>query len=229
MGLTPDKLFLAEERGLKTTDTLKRYSTFNFEQFFSEHKRAIGNLFICNVDSIAAGKMIFFLSKEDSYQLFFPTTGRIDIVQGGKEFGVETGEVQVLNLGKGEVLEISNPYPNEEINYIQLAITTDLFLLRASEMLFKFDFEEDKNHFIEIVNHAKLPFRLNVGTFANGQELICKLQSKDHKLFFFVIDGTFRIDGRILKARDGLSLWDLEQVQIVSLSDNAVILVLEHL
>jgi hypothetical protein len=228
MGLTPDKLFLADERGLKTTDTLKRYSTFYFEQFFSE-QHAIGNLFICNDDSIAAGKMIFFLSKEDSYQLFFPITGRIDIVQGGKEFGVETGEVQVLNLGKGEVLEISNPYPTKEINYIQLGITTDLFLLRASEMLFKFNFEEDKNHFIEIVNHAKLPFKLNAGSFTNGQELIYKIQSKDHKLFLFVIDGTFEIEGRILKARDGLSLWDLEQIRIVSLSDNAVILVLEHL
>lgn len=228
MGLTPDKLFLADERGLKTTDTLTRYSTFNFEHFFSE-QHAIGNLFICNDDSIAAGKMIFFLSKEDSYQLFFPITGRIDIVQGGKEFGVETGEVQVLNLGKGEVLEISNPYPTKEINYIQLGITTDLFLLRASEMLFKFDFEEDKNHFIEIVNHAKLPFKLNAGSFTNGQELIYKIQSKDHKLFFVVIDGAFEIEGRILKSRDGLSLWDLEQVRILSLSDNAVILVLEHL
>jgi len=228
MRLSPDKLFLADERGIKTTDALKRYSTFNFEKLFSE-EHAIGNLFICNDDTIAAGKMIFFLSKEDSYQLFFPITGRIDIVQGGKEFGVETGEVQVLNLGKGEVLEISNPYPNEEIHYTQLGINTDMFLLRASEMLFKFEFEEDKKHFIEIVNHPKLPFKLNAGSFTDGQHLIYKNQNKDHKLFFLVIDGTFEIDGRILKTRDGLSLWDLEQVRIVSLSDNAVILLLEHL
>ncbi|WP_231426713.1 MULTISPECIES: hypothetical protein [Pedobacter] len=228
MDLTPGKIFLADQRGLAETATLRRYSTFNFEKYNSEHKQPSGELFLCNDESIAGGKLIFFLSKADSYQIFFPVTGGLDIVQGGKEFAVDTGKIQVLNLGKGEVLEISNPYPNDVINYIQIGITTDMFLLRASEMLFNFNFENNQNQLIEIISNPKLPFKLSAGIFAGRGEAIYTMKNPDLKFFCFVIDGAFEVEGRLLHARDGLALWDLEKVEIEALSNNAIILVLEH-
>jgi len=228
MSPTPGKIFLADQRGLTESNTLRRYSTFNFEKYNDEHRAPSGTLFVCNDESIAAGKLIFFLSKEDSYQIFFPITGGLDIVQGGKEFAVDTGQVQILNLGKGEVLEISNPYPNDVINYIQIGLTTDLFLLRASEMLFKFDFDQNKNKLIEIVSTPKLSFKLSAGIFDGRVETTYTLNNPDHKLFFLVIDGAFEIEGRLMHARDGLALWEVEKVELEALSNNAIVLVLEH-
>ncbi|RDC55002.1 hypothetical protein DU508_19540 [Pedobacter chinensis] len=228
MELTPGKIFLADQRGLAETAVLRRFSTFNFEKYDDEHKQPSGDLFICNDELIVGGKLIFFLSKEDSYQIFFPITGGLDIVQGGKEFAVDTGQVQVLNLGKGEVLEISNPYPNDMINYLQIGIKTDMFLLRASEMLFSFDFEKNQNQLIEIISSPKLPFKLSAGIFAGREEEIYKMQSSQNKFFCFIIDGAFEVEGRLLHVRDGLALWDLEQVELEALSNNAIVLVLEH-
>ncbi|MFW0715661.1 hypothetical protein [Pedobacter sp. N23S346] len=227
MGISPGKIYLADQRGLTETSIVRRYSTFNFDQYYSEHKEAFGDLFICNDEYLAGGKMAFFLSKEDSYQIFMPITGGIDIVQGGKEFAVETGQIQVLNLGKGEVLEISNPYPTDTINYIQIGIRTDLFLLRASEMLFNFDFEKSKNQLIDIIAHTKLPFKLTAGFFAGREEAIYKMKNPQNKFYTFVIDGAFEVEGRLLHARDGLALWDLEQVELEALSNNAIIVTLE--
>lgn len=229
MDLTPGKIFLADQRGITESNILRRYSTFNFEKYNDEHRQPSGTLFVCNDESIAARKLTFFLSKEDSYQIFFPVTGGLDIVQGGKEFSVDTGQIQILNVGKGEVLEISNPYPNDVINYIQIGITTDLFLLRASEMLYNFDFDKNQNQLIEIIsNPQKLSFKLSAGIFAGREEVTYELQNTDYKLFCFVIDGAFEIEGRLLHARDGLTLWDLEQVEIEALSNNAIVLILEH-
>ena len=151
MDIIQGKIYPADQRGFIKTSIAKRYSTFNFEKYYHEDKAASGELFICNDEYIAGNKLTFFLSREDSYQLFIPVTGRLDIVQNGKEFSIETGQVQVLNLGKGEVLEISNPYNNNVVNYIQIGLTTDLFLLRASEMLFNFDFEKNPN---KLIPHA---------------------------------------------------------------------------
>jgi len=227
MELTPGKIFLADERGLTETSALKRYSTFNFEKYYSEHKEAFGNLFLCNDESIVGGKVTFFLCKEDSLQIFIPITGGIDIVANGKEFALETGQVQVLNMGKGEVLEISNPYQKDTINYMQFGIKTDMFLMRASEMLFKFDFEKNQSQLLEIISSPKLPVKLSAGFFAGREKAVYKMQSQNHQFYAFIIDGGFEIEGRLMHARDGLALWDSEQVELEALSNNAIVVVLE--
>ena len=122
MELAPGKIFLADEQGLTETSALRRYSTFNFEKYYSEHSAPFGNLFLCNDESIAGGKVTFFLCKEDSLQIFMPIAGGIDIVANGKEFALKTGQVQVLNMGKGEVLEISNPYQTTQLITCSLAL-----------------------------------------------------------------------------------------------------------
>ncbi len=93
MDQSPGKIYLADQRGLTETSTLRRYSTFNFENYYNEHKERFDHLFICNDDSLLGGKLNFFLSKEDSFQIFMPITGGIDLVQGGKEFSVDAGQV----------------------------------------------------------------------------------------------------------------------------------------
>lgn len=223
------KIYPADERGLTETSIVKRHSTFNFEKYYHKDKVASGALFICNDEYIAGGKLSFFLSREDSYQLFFPVTGRLDIVQNGKAFSIETGQVQVLNAGKGEVLEISNPYSNDLVNYLQIGLTTDLFLLRAGEMRFNFDFEKYPNQLTEIISSTKLPFKLSTGIFTPQEEITYQLQNPENKFFCFIIDGAFEVEGRRLHARDSLALWNVEQVKWSALSNHAIILILAHL
>jgi hypothetical protein len=223
---TPGKIFLADQRGLTETSVLRRYSTFNFEKYYNEHRAPFGNLFLCNDESIVGGKVTFFLCKEDSFQIFMPITGGIDIVANGKEFALETGQVQVLNMGKGEVLEISNPYQNDVINYMQFGIKTDMFLMRASEMLFNFDFEKNKNQLLDIISSPKLPFKLSAGIFAGREETVYKMQSSNHQFYAFIVDGAFETEGRLMHARDGLALWDIEKVELEALSNNAIVVVL---
>ena len=227
MDISPGKIFLADQRGVAETPTTRRYSTFNFDQYYNEHKEPFGDLFICNDEYLAAGKMAFFLSKADSYQIFMPISGAIDIVHGNKEFSIKTGQIQVLNLGKGEVLEITNPYLTDTINYLQIGIKTDLFLLKASEMRYNFDFEQNQNQLIDIVASPKLPFRLTAGRFADREAAVYKLKNSQNQFFTFVIDGAFKAEGRLLHARDGLALWDLAQVELEAVSNHAIIVTLE--
>lgn len=224
---SPGKIYLADQRGFIESSVLQRYSTFNFEKYYSEHAEPFSDLFLLNDDSIAGGKLTFFLSKADSLQIFMPITGRVDIVCNGKEYALETGQVQVLNLGKGEVLEISNPYQNDTVNYIQIGIRTDIFLLRHSEMLFNFDFEKHKNQLIEIISNPKLPFKLSAGVFERREEVVYKMQSPESNFYAFIIDGAFEIGGRLLNRRDGLALWNAEKIELKALDNNAMVLVLE--
>jgi len=221
----PGKIYLADQRGLIENSSIRRYSTFNFESFYNEHKTALQNLFICNDDSVAAGKLNFYLAKENSLHLFMPITGGIDIVAKNNEFSIETGQVQLLSLEKGEVLEISNPYKEDVINYLHLGIINDFALVK--DQLFSFDFESNPNKLINIISGYKYPFKLTSGIFAGREEANYKLQEKSNSLFTFIIDGAFEIEGRLMHARDGLALWDTEDVEFEALSNNAIVVNLE--
>ncbi|WP_421946024.1 hypothetical protein [Pedobacter sp.] len=221
----PGKIYLADQRGLIENSSIRRYSTFNFESFFNEHKTAFQNLFIFNDDSVAAGKLNFYLAKENSLHLFMPITGGIDIVAKNNEFSVETGQVQLLSLEKGEVLEISNPYKSDVINYLHLGIINDFALVK--DQLFSFDFDKNPNKLIDIISGYKFPFKLTAGIFAGREEANYKLQEKSNSLFTFIIDGAFEIEGRLMHARDGLALWDTEDVEFEALSNNAIVVNLE--
>lgn len=225
---SPGKIYLADQRGLTETSILRRYSTFNFEKYFNEHKEPFNSLFLCNDESIAGGKLTFFLCKENSTQIFIPITGGIDIVAKTKEFSVETGQVQIINLEKGEVLEISNPYKDDVINYIQIGIRNEDYFF-SKNTSFDFDFEKNLNQLIEIINDGKLPFKLITGIFTGREEAIYKMESSANSFYTFIIDGAFEIEGRLLHARDGLALWNTENVELEALSNNAIIVVLELL
>lgn len=53
------------------------------------------------------------------------------------------------------------------------------------------------------------------------------LENKNSGLFIFVIEGAFEVQGRLLHARDGLALWDIEAAEMEVLSNDAVIMVIE--
>jgi len=229
MEQTTEKIYLANERRLTETNAVKIYSTFNFEKYNNEYKKALETLFLWNDQFISGGKTTFFLSKQDSYQLFFPITGSLDIVQEGKEFSVNTGQVQVINAGKGEVLELTNPYTKDTINYLQIGISTDMFLLRASEMLFNFNFDQAKNSLIEIISNAKLPFKISAGRFDGSEGVIYSPQHSRNNVFCFVVDGKLEVEGTLLQDRDGLAFQNLPKLEMRCKSNNACIIMLELL
>ncbi|MFC1226357.1 hypothetical protein ACFE6N_21320 [Pedobacter sp. BG31] len=227
MEFSSGKIFLAEQRGVTENQVSRSYFTFNFKQYYNENKSAFGNLFLCNDELIADGKNTFLHCEEYSLHIFIPITGGITIVRDGKELVLDTGQVQVLHLRKGEVLEIINSYQCNVINYLHFGIKTEMFSMQAIETLYHFDFDRYQNQLIKIITTPKLPFRLNAGIFAGRAEAIYKMQNNSNQIYAFVIDGAFEIEGRLLHARDGLGLWNVQQVELEALSNNAILVVLE--
>ncbi len=54
-----------------------------------------------------------------------------------------------------------------------------------------------------------------------------KLLAPNSNAFVFVVDGVFEVEDRLLQARDGLSLSNIETIAFEALSDNASLLIFE--
>lgn len=220
------KVYPATDRGLTETSALQCYSTFNFEKHQETHNSPFAELFLFNDNFIPGGKLTFYLAKADAIQLFLPIIGGLDIVAKGDEYAIKTGQIQVLLMEKGEVLEISNPYPTETINYLQIGIHTEAFFFKQKEP-FYFNLEQHQNQLIEIIASYKLPFKLSAGLFTEHEATNYKLQNKQSKLFIFVVSGDFEIEGKTIHTRDGLALENIENAEIKAVSENALIIILE--
>lgn len=53
------------------------------------------------------------------------------------------------------------------------------------------------------------------------------VNSNKKGVFAFVIEGAFEIQGRLLEAKDGLALWNDNEIEMEALSNGAIILLIE--
>ncbi|WP_188556306.1 pirin family protein [Hymenobacter glacieicola] len=72
-----------------------------------------------------------------------------------------------------------------------------------------------------------LPFSLSLGRFAGRQEALYRPAQAGTLVFAYVLAGAFEAEGRLLHAKDGLAVWDVAEVELEALSNNALIVMLE--
>lgn len=217
------KIFLAEERGVTETGWFRSYSTFNFGNYYNEHKTAAGKLYVCNDDILAGGKSFSLSVDEDTLLYILPVAGAVSYRKNDCEAQlINSGEVFSAFLFKGDVFEISNPYEHELVNFLQLWIKKG-GTGAVKEELVAFDINAAKNTLIHIP--VAIPF--SIAKLDGRNEVVYTAKAKNNCLFAFVIQGAFETEGILLHPKDAVALWNYAQVEMEALSNDAVIVLIE--
>ncbi len=219
---TKGKIFLADERGHNEVSWYRSYNTFNFGRYQNEYKTPIGSLYVLNDDTLAPGGSIRMGVEDNTCMVLLPMVGAIEYVDSWGNIGkVQAGQVQLLNIPKGGFIRITNPFEHELVSFLQLWIKV---ADRIAENQFQaFDLTGNKNRFISLFD----TINLSIGQFDGRAEAEYKPNNPGAAMFMFVIDGEFEVQHRLLHARDGLALWDVAEIEMEALSNNAIILLLE--
>jgi quercetin 2,3-dioxygenase len=226
------KMFLADERGLNETEWFRSWNTFNFGKNFSEHKHPFGDIYVVNDDILDGGHSLRMTIEEHSYVILLPIAGAIAYKNSsGNKNLVAAGQAQVLDIAKDATIEIINPFKKELVNFLQIWIRADRIKGTAPSTILTYDVNEYPNSLAKIFpansDTSSLPFAISIGKFSGREETTYKLKDKNSGLFAFVIEGAFELEGRLLHARDGLALWEIEEAELEALSNDAIILIVE--
>lgn len=228
---TPGKIFLAEERGLAESDRFRRHSTFSFGGFAHPHKGPFGWLFGLNEETLAGGHTVEFAVAEASQVLLLPITGSVAASAFGphaSETLVEAGETLLLTLPAGNTLRLRNPFGSELVSFLHIWLRTDEAAIASVAPLVGFDFEQLENRLLPLrPERPHEPVAMSLGRFAGRHEAVYQLRSPAGSAFVFVLAGAFEVESRLLHAKDGLALWDVAEVELEALSNDALLLVLE--
>jgi len=226
------KMFLAEDRGLNEMEWFRSLNTFNFGKYFNEHKEPFGNIYVVNDDTLDAGRSLSMHLEEYSYVILLPLMGAIAYKDlSGNDNLIAAGQVQILTIDKGKTIEISNPFDEGLVNFLQIWIRADRMKATKGSYISTYNVNKCLNSLVKIspasLSESSLPFSVSIGKFNGRRETTHQLKNKQAGLFVFVIEGAFEVQGTLLHARDGLALWETEVAEIESLSNDAIIMVIE--
>lgn len=221
------KIFLADERGHNEMDWFRSFNTFNFGQFQLEHKTPFGPLYVLNDDTLAGGKHISMTIEADSLLLLIPIVGAVTYTDNlDNSTLIEAGECQLYAITAGTTFQIGNSYEEELVNFLQIWFYNTLTEEDNGPQVIPFDIVNYRNQLVSIPAH-NTPYKLSIGKYAGREESVYKMNDARNGLFVFVIEGAFEVQFRLLHPRDGLALWEAEEIELEALSNDAIILVIE--
>ena len=219
------KIFPANERGVVESGTFRSCYSFNFQTYQQAHKMPFSNLSALN-DVLAPQQSLQFTAEADMFLVLVPLIGAVVYHDSmGNENYLAAGYVQVFNVAKNTVFGLLNPYHDEAINFLQVWIKNDS--PHSPEITSPVDvyLEECINQMNLIISHTQ--FNISIGKYEGRKEGIYKVKNERNGIFAFVIDGQMEVQYRLLQPRDGLGLWEQEEIEWEALTASAILLVVE--
>ncbi len=226
---TEAKIFLNDQRGKTEISWFRSFHTFNFGNYFNENKTPIGAIRVFNDNTLAAGKSIKMQVEKPTDVLILPLVGGIEFKNStGYHDFLEAGKLQIFSAEAGMEYEVLNPYEAEEnaenlINYLEIWIEKESNILLKTEQA-SIDIEE-RNEFQSIYSIEKT--FVYFGKFEGREDFIYKLKNAKNSIFTFIIEGAFEFQNRLLHPRDGLALWNVQEIDFEALSNDAMLLIFE--
>jgi redox-sensitive bicupin YhaK (pirin superfamily) len=231
--ITQAQIYLAGQRGCTQLSWFRSFHTFNFGPYQDPGRKPFGNLQVFNDDTLVPGKSVSMELAENTEVILLPVVGAVEYKNSlGKTGMLEAGQIQVFSAGKGMYYEISNPYETELVNFIQIFIrnNTQPFVPQVQQTGFDL---QTRNQLFPLFAPRQSGLKIHqetfgfIGKYGGRQEGIYHLKNPDHGLFVFVIEGAFEVQDRLMEARDGLSLRNLDELEFEALSNDAIILIIE--
>ncbi|MBA4053266.1 MAG: pirin [Marivirga sp.] len=226
---TEATIYLASQRGCSQTEWFRSYHTFNFDKYFTEHRKPFGCLKVLNDDTLKGLSTRKHIVQEDTLIVLLPIVGACEYRDSGIQGMADAGQSVFFPVYKDSEFEISNPYKDELINYLYIELSGDRSL-NATSTVVSFDLDNNRNKLIPLFSNQRTIHRnlsIYLGKFGGREEGIYTLKDPFKGIFVFIIEGAFEVQNRLLQARDGLALRGTDHVEFEALSNDAIILVIE--
>ncbi len=224
----------SETRGYFDHGWLKTYHTFSFADYYNPERIHFGVLRVLNDDTVAPGEGFGMHPHKNMEVVSIPLQGYLrhgDSVKN--ESTITPGDIQVMSTGSGMFHSEYNASDTEVLKFLQIWIIPDVKdtkpeyhnydirpLLKRNELC---TFISPKGG--ETSAHLLQDAWFSMGGFDAGGSVVYRLNKKDSGVYIFVLDGCVRVEGYELGRRDGIGVWDVNEVSVDFSSDSDILLI----
>jgi redox-sensitive bicupin YhaK (pirin superfamily) len=148
---------------------------------------------------------------------------------------IKHGDIQVMSAGIGVQHSEYNRNSNLPVKFLQIWIIPNKENVTPRYDQLTLDLSEKQNEFQQIISAYPGDKGLwiyqdaifSLGRFDNKFKTNYTFQKKSSGVYAFVIEGSFKVENQLLQKRDGLGVWEANEISIVSESQNAELLLME--
>lgn len=226
----------SSSRGHQNHGWLNAKHTFSFANYYDPDRINFGALRVLNDDIVEGGKGFGRHPHDNMEIITIPLFGELAHQDSmGFKGVIKSGEVQVMSAGSGLYHSEFNASETEPLNLFQIWIFTNHRDVppRYDSKIFKTF--SDKNELTLVVSpdgddESMWIYQdawISIGNFDKDVSLEYRLKFKDNGVFIMSIEGEFLAEDQHLEDRDAVGIWDVDSVNIKSLSNESRILIIE--
>jgi len=220
-------LHKANTRGHADHGWLNAYHSFSFASWYNPDRVQFGMLRVLNDDTVAAG-MGFGTHPHDNMEIItIPLEGDLAHKDSkGNTEVIKTGDVQVMSAGTGIQHSEFNPNADQRTKLFQIWVFPKYRNVTPRYQQITLDVAEQKNNFAQILSpkaddagvwiYQDAWFYL--ADFDKGFSKTYSINKEGNGMYVFVISGTISVDGQELETRDGLGIWNFNELEFTATS-----------
>lgn len=229
-------LHRAETRGSANFGWLKANYTFSFANYYNPSRIHFGVLRVLNDDSIDAN-MGFPSHPHDNMEIItLPIKGAIAHKDSmGNITTIQQGDIQVMSAGSGIEHSEYNPSTTLTAEGLQIWIFPNKKNVTPRYQKWNYSSHLEPNKLLPILSPDELQTGVwihqqawfHIGKFEENSSEKYEIKQANNGVYAFVIEGSFIVNNIEINQRDGLGIWNTDNLDIISTSADAKILLIE--
>lgn len=223
----------ANTRGHANHGWLDTHHTFSFANYHNPERMHFGVLRVLNDDRVAAGRGFGTHPHDNMEIISIPLAGDLEHQDSmGNKAVIKEGDVQVMSAGTGIQHSEYNRNQDQEVKFLQIWLFPNQKNVKPRYDQISLSEIKQKNEFYQILSphaddqgvwiHQNAWFHL--GEFTEAKALSYELKDKSNGLYVFVLEGEVSVEDHSLQKRDGIGLWDTDQVKFDTKSNSRLLL-----
>ena len=230
------QFYPAIERGTASFGWLEANFSFSFGSYYNPDKVQFGMLRVLNDDTIAAGAGFGKHAHENMEIITIPLEGSLKHQDSmGNNGLIKFGEVQVMSAGSGVEHSEMNGSKIDQAKTLQIWILPQTLDVQPRYDQKSFDLEANKNSFVTIVepydrqtSDALWVYQqtyFNLGIFEEDKTAHYETKLTGNGLYIFLIEGSIKVDGKILNRRDAMGITEADKITISSITKSTILII----
>ncbi|GAC1379542.1 MAG: pirin family protein [Ginsengibacter sp.] len=223
----------AGTRGHANHGWLNSYHTFSFGDYYNPERMNFGVLRVLNDDTVAGGKGFGKHPHDNMEIISIPLEGDLEHQDSmGNDAVIQQGDIQVMSAGTGIFHSEQNKNKDQQVKFLQIWIYPDKKNVTPRYDQFTLNLTDRKNKLQQVLspNEGELGVWIHqqawfhIGNLDNGFKTTYNLKKKGNGVYIFVLKGDVNINNELLTTRDGMGIWDVNDLEVTAVSDCEILI-----
>lgn len=226
----------ADSRGHADHGWLNTYHSFSFSNYHDPERVHFGALRVLNDDTVAPGRGFGRHPHDNMEIVSIPLEGDLEHADSmGNKAVIRKGDIQAMSAGTGIMHSEYNASKDNPVKFLQIWVFPSRQNITPQYSQVTLNSSDRKNTLQQIVSPRangatgvtiQQDAWFHLGDLDKGIQLTYGIKNKGDGAYLFVLRGSVNVEGQLLNSRDGMGVWDTDQISITADSD-AELLVIE--